>query len=324
MNKHYYNVNRNITSLDTELIKLIKLDNYNIKDFIPWYLDRVKDLEEQLLTFGSLKFRGVQINSVEDFNELTNSIGTKFINYVDGNSPRTKLSSNVYTSTEYHASKKITMHNELSYSYKWPSKLYFTCLTVPENGGETLLADSRKIYRNMDKAIVEKIEKNGILYIRNLHSGTGIGPTWQSTFETDNKSKVELLCKRQNIKYKWTANGGLQLIQFSSGIISHPKTKEKVWFNQIDQFHPYHLGEDLYESMSILFEKVEDYPMYVKFGDGTSIEESMVRTILNTIEQYTIAPLWSKNEFLLVDNLLTCHGRNPYTGDRKVLVTMSE
>lgn len=252
-----------------------------------------------------------------------NSIGEKFLNYIDGNSPRTKLSGNVYTSTEYHASQKITMHNELSYSYKWPSKLYFSCLEVPETGGETLLADSRKIYQNMERSIIDKIEQRGILYIRNLHSGIGIGPTWQSTFETDQKSVVEQLCDRLNINYKWTTNEGLQITQYAPGIIRHPKTNETVWFNQIDQFHPFHLGKELYESMTIMYDKVEDFPIYVRFGDGTSIEESMVQEILDTIDQLTLAPVWSENELLLVDNILTCHGRNAYEGKRRVLVAMS-
>lgn len=39
--------------------------------------------------------------------------------YVHGNSPRTKVGSNVYTSTEYPQEFTISMHNEMSYAHAW-------------------------------------------------------------------------------------------------------------------------------------------------------------------------------------------------------------
>lgn len=111
------------------------------------------------------------MESQEDFQEIMNFISEKFLAYIDGNSPRTKLSFNMYTSTEYDQNQKITMHNELSYSHKWPNKLFFSCMDVADTGGETLLADSRRILQAMDAAIVEEVEKKGVTYIRNLHAG---------------------------------------------------------------------------------------------------------------------------------------------------------
>ncbi|MNR12400.1 Taurine catabolism dioxygenase TauD, TfdA family [compost metagenome] len=113
-------------------------------------------------------------------------------------------------------------------------------------------------------------------------------------------------------------------MQPSKGIIRHRTTDELVWFNQIDQFHPAHLGDEIYETMQSIYESTEDFPMNVKFGDGTPIEEDMVHEILNTIETVTIAPVWNKNELLIIDNELVSHGRNEFSGERKVLVSMSK
>ena len=64
--------------------------------------------------------------------------------------------------------------------------------------------------------------------------------------------------------------------------------------------------------------------MYVAYGDGSPIEEEIVSEILATIARTTVAPPWQTNELLIVDNERIAHGRNPYTGERKVLVAMSE
>jgi hypothetical protein len=216
------------------------------------------------------------------------------------------------------------MHNELSYSAKWPGKLYFSCLQPATTGGQTLLADSREILRKMDKDIVAEIRARGITYIRNLHGGDGMGPSWQDTFETDKKEQVGAYCRTHRMDFEWSENGNLRLRQSARGIIPHRTTGEEVWFNQIDQFHPCHLGGEILETIQLLYGSPENFPMYVEFGDGKEIGEALVSEILRTIDTVTMAPAWETNEFLVVDNELVSHGRNKYTGSRKVLVAMSE
>lgn len=302
---------------------IIEMDMIPKDQFITYYKSNLAEIDNQLENFGAIKFRGVVINSQEDFQWIIDSISEKFLSYIDGNSPRTKLSGNVYTSTEYDNTQIITMHNELSYSHQWPGKLFFSCLKVAETGGETLLADSRELLNIIDKSIVEEVDKKGITYIRNLHSGLGMGPSWQDTFETKSKNEVESHCKRLQIEFEWKQDDSIRLIHKRDGVINHRNTGAKVWFNQIDQFHPSHLGDEYYETIKLLFENPKDFPMYVEYGDGSQIEEAVVKNIIDSINSVTLAPKWGQNEILLVDNELVSHGRNPFTGDRKVLVSMS-
>lgn len=317
---------KNLPTLETaiQLPRLIQLDYLTPADFIAYYTQNKSDLETILHTRGALKFAGVQITSTEDFKYIVDAISTKFLNYIDGNSPRTKLSDHVYTSTEYDPAQRITMHNELSYSAKWPRKLFFTCITPAESGGETLLADSREILRQMNPSIVAEIKKRGITYIRNLHGGQGMGPSWQDTFESKDKKEVEAYFASYAIDYEWGHRDSLKLKQFSKGIIKHEQTGSELWFNQIDQFHPCHLGDEMYETLQLLYEAPENFPMYVSFGDGTEISPDLIQEVLDTIEEVTIAPVWQKHELLIVDNELVAHGRNSFSGNRRVLVAMSE
>jgi len=306
-----------------QLPLLVELEALTPGEFIAYYKTNQQEIQRKLSKAGAIKFSGVQIASLEDFQHIVDSVSSKFMSYVDGNSPRTKLSSNVYTSTEYDQTQRITMHNELSYSAKWPKKLFFSCIQPAETGGETLLADSREILNVMDPTILNEVEQRGVMYIRNLHGGRGMGPSWQDTFETDDPKQLEEYCRSYNIDFEWTDNGSLKLKQFSKGILEH-STGEKVWFNQIDQFHPCHLGEEMFETMQLLYDSPENFPMYVTFGDGKPISEAMVHDILGCIDEVTLAPAWQKNEFVIVDNELVAHGRNSYTGSRRVLVAMSD
>lgn len=313
----------NLTS-QVELPVIIQVDEMDSRAFVSFFLKHREEIEDKLLINGAIKFQGVKIDSTAVFQEVVNAISSKFLAYIDGNSPRTKLTGTVYTSTEYDKTQRITMHNELSYSAKWPNKLFFTCLQPAETGGETLLADSREILKNMHSDIVSEIQAKGIIYIRNLHGGTGIGPSWQDTFETQDRKTLEAYCTSYGIGFEWLENGNLRLKQRSKGIIEHRKSGEQVWFNQIDQFHPCHLGEELYAAMMAIYDSPEEFPMYVRYGDGQNISEETVKEILKTIDGVTIAPVWQTNELLIVDNELVSHGRNAYTGERKVLVSMSE
>ncbi|MEO1623937.1 MAG: TauD/TfdA family dioxygenase [Bacteroidota bacterium] len=318
-------MNMKIATIETalELPLVVELDNLTAEQFAVYYEQNKDSIQRRLHLNGAVKFRGVQVGSTDDFQALVDVVSTRVLNYIDGNSPRTKLTGNVYTSTEYDQTQRITMHNELSYSAAWPKQLYFSCLIPSETGGETLLADSRTILERMNPEIVQMVQTHGIKYIRNLHGGTGMGPSWQDTFETDDRRLVEKYCRVRKTEYEWRDNGSLRLVQFSPGVLQHEVTGESVWFNQVDQFHPSHLGEELYEIMQAIYERPEDFPMYVEFGDGSPFPEDMIREILDTIDSVTVAPVWGRNEFLMIDNELVSHGRNPYTGNRKVLVAMS-
>lgn len=314
----------NKTYKEFECLKVVEVDGLTPDEFIDVYRKDQKKFDDILRTAGAIKVRGVQIDNLEQFQKIINSISSRFLNYIDGNSPRTKLSGNVYTSTEYDKTLRITMHNELSYSAKWPNKLFFSCLQPAEDGGETLLADSREILKQMNKEIVKKIEEHGVIYIRNLHSGRGIGPSWQDTFETNDKPAVDEYCQSYGMDYEWRENDTIRLKQFSKGIITHNITKEKVWFNQIDQFHPCQLGDELYEAMMTIYESPEEFPMYVTLGNGEDIGEDVIKEVLKTIDNIKVAPAWQKNELLIIDNVLVSHGRSPFKGERKVVVAMSE
>ncbi|MBL0743067.1 TauD/TfdA family dioxygenase [Chryseolinea lacunae] len=313
-----------IAVTDNGLPLIIKFENTIETDsFIDWYKRHAEFLETKIHDNGAVLFKNIGIGELGDFDYIMKNIAGTPLRYVDGFSPRTKLSSSTYTSTEYDKDFFITLHNELSYSAKWPAKIFFCCIIPSETGGQTAIADGRKILRRMRPELLAEMKQKGVKYVRNLHGGGGAGPSWQQTYETESRADVEKFCTENNIEFSWKEDGGIKLTQFRPAVIDHPVTGETVWFNQVDQFHPSHLDKDIYEMLMLMYSREEDLPMYGAFGDGSVLSEAAVKEIQDTVAKEIVLNTWEKGDLLMVDNILVCHGRMPFTGDRKILVSMS-
>jgi hypothetical protein len=68
----------------------------------------------------------------------------------------------------------------------------------------------------------------------------------------------------------------------------------------------------------------EHMPRNVRFGDGSPIDDAIVDHIRSLYSEESISFAWQKGDILLLDNMLTAHGRNPFTGERKIVVAMGE
>ena len=70
--------------------------------------------------------------------------------------------------------------------------------------------------------------------------------------------------------------------------------------------------------------KEEDYPRHVYFGDGTPIDEPVIDAISEAYRRAALSFAWQERDILILDNMLTAHGRNPFVGPRKIVVAMGE
>jgi alpha-ketoglutarate-dependent taurine dioxygenase len=300
------------------------VQNAGATDFADWYRANREEVETRLLRHGAVLFRGFGIASQELLQHAVSSLGAPMLNYVDGNSPRRKLGSGVYTSTEYPPEFFISLHNELSYSNRWPSRVFFCCVTAPGEGGETPLADSRAILERLPDAVREVFVTKQVKYIRNMHGGRGFGPSWQKTFETERREDVEAYCRETGTDYRWNADGSLTVTQVRPATAIHPKTGQEVWFNQADQFHPSTHPQPIYESMLALYDGREDLmPQTATFGDDTPMDKAVLDEVRRTVSEEMRVFTWQQGDLLMVDNMLVAHGRKPFKPPRTILVAMT-
>ncbi len=307
------------------LVILPERDEGSPERLIDWWNGLGNWIDERLHEHGALLFRGFGIDSEAVLQDLVRAVGSEAANYFDGNSPRTKVSSGVYTSTEYPAEYFISMHNELSYSNQWPARAFFCCATPPQEGGETPLVDSRRLLRELPAELTEEFRDKGVTYIRNLHGGRGYGRSWMETFETTERTVVEEHASRSGMAVDWLDDGSVRLRNTRPGTARHPVTGDEVWFNQADQFHPSTNAPDVYQAMLALFKGREDrMPQFVTFGDGSEISVEALETIRDTTRRLLVLEPWQRGDLVLADNMLVAHGRMPFKGPRKVLVSLAD
>ena len=283
-----------------------------------WAADNKSYIENKLLTHGGILFRGFNLSSPESFQEVSNALSPRQMIYTNRSSPRSKVAANLYTSTDHPADQVIHMHNELSYSHTWPMQILFFCYLPSPVRGETPIADSRRVLAGLSPETAEKFRARGVKYVRNMVQGIGL--SWQDVYQTTDPSVVEDYCIQNNIDFEWISNEHLRISWNRPAILKHPVSGEETWFNHGYFYSPFNLEATLYEVLN----KEGNLPFCTYYGDGTSIEQSVVREIHAVYERTKVVFPWIKGDLLLLDNMLMAHGRNPFEGDRKILVAMNE
>ena len=200
-------------------------------------------------------------------------------------------------------------------------KLLFFCAQAAQQGGETPIADSRKIFQLLDARLRDEFIDKKVMYVRNY--GEGLDLPWEEVFQTTDKQAVERFCRESNIDFEWRSQNRLRTRQVCQSVATHPRSGEVVWFNQAHLFHVASLAPGLRESMLATLDESE-LPRNVYFGDGTPIEPRVIDEIQRVYNEAAVCFCWQDGDVLLVDNMLVAHGRKPYSGNRKVLVAMAD
>jgi alpha-ketoglutarate-dependent taurine dioxygenase len=300
-------------------------------DPVRWATTNRGSIESELHRAGAMLIRGLGIASPAEFRAVCAAMSPELRNYVGGDSPRTDLDDQVYTSTEYPAHLEVFLHNELSYAGWSPDRIFFCCLVPAESGGETHLADGREIYRRLDASVRERFEQRGVTYLQHLwdaDDAPGIGKSWQETFETHDRADVESYLRESDMEFEWT-DAGLRTAATHPAVVRHSATGELCWHNQADQWHrgmggvKVSFGDTDDARFDSATAGVESLGNHVTYGDGSEIDVADLRHVRAVSRSCEVAFPWQRGDVLAIDNVLVMHGRKPFTGHRRVILAMA-
>ena len=324
---------RNVSLASQELVKMEPLFAGNprpllieatVPDFnlAAWASGQNPLLENLLLKHRALLFRNFAVRNTDEFQAAVRASSSgNFLEYVDRTTPRPAVGDKIYVSTVYPSQETIHMHNEGTYWTQWPLKIYFCCLRAAEQGGETPIADTQKVYERISPATREKFARKKIMYLRNY--GDGFGLPWQETFQTKDRGVVENYCREHEIEFEWKSDDRLRTRQIRPAIRPNPRTGEMVWFNHGACFHITSLEPAVREALLKSFAE-QDLPYNTYYGDGSTIENEVADELRAAYQAEKLIFPWKNGDVLLLDNMSMAHGRQPYTGQRQIVVAMVE
>lgn len=276
---------------------------------------------DRLHESGAVLLRGFDVGGVDGFASAVRALSGEPLAYTERSSPRTSVKGHIYTSTNYPPSEDIFFHNENSYRTSWPMTLFFYCIQPPPERGATPLSDIRQVLKTIDPSVREEFSRRGWMLVRNYDAEFGL--PWQEVFGTEDRDEVMEYCQANAIDAEWKANGRLRTTSVRKAIYRHPDTKDEVWFNHAAFFHLSTLSQDAQAGLRELFAE-EDLPSNTYFGDGEPITDDVMDGIRSCYRDAAVRFDYHESDVLIVDNMLTAHGREPFTPPRQVVVAMTE
>lgn len=279
------------------------------------------ELRAELDRHGALFLRGLPVRSAQDFALVRDALFSERAAYQEKATPRSDFGDDVFSSTDLPPAQAIRMHNENSYTLTFPGLLLFGCLTAPEEGGATPVADVRQVLARLPAGLAERFRAHGWALTRNYGDHISLG--WRTAFATGSPADVERYCADNAIEVAWGADDTLRTRQVRSAIVRHPRTGEEVWFNHAAFWSEWTLDPDIREVLVDEFGR-DGLPFNTALGDGTPLTPDEAAVLDEAYDRATLRRSWQPGDLLLVDNILMAHGRDPFRGPRKIVVAMGE
>lgn len=300
--------------------------------FRAWFAANKASLGEMAALHGPVRLHGFAVRGTSDFSALAALYPAPREGYSGGATPREQLAERVFEATRSPAEHRLILHQEMAYLPRWPRKLMFYCALPSRTGGETVTADVRAFGARVPPRLWDAVRDRGVRYVRNFRAPGEIPPilasahrTWQEAFYTDDPAVAEAACARMGLEWRWLDDGSLTAEYVAPGFASHPLTGETVWFNHIHSQTMMPESEPArWDTYAAWYADGRPKGYDVRFGDGGAIPLDDVREIFRTLDEMAGGFRWAAGDLLLIDNLLTFHGRNPYEGERNVQVALLE
>ncbi|VEU37678.1 unnamed protein product [Pseudo-nitzschia multistriata] len=313
---------------------------------LAYFKENAMELKQKMLDHGAIIFRGFDLMKEQDgFQQFYNAIEMKICQdplqsvsarpTADG-----KKDSPVYEAVNKESRKNffIGMHNEFV-GTRAPRAAAFVCFKAAEEGGEFLIADGRRIFRDLDSDLVDELYDRSIRYsvmelpffgwIDNLPDPI------QGPVMTGMKGVVSAAINAKvdfDVDMLWGEGGydNTRMLQARSpgqpAIVNHPVTGEPTWFCNVHS-HSSKLRKDRESVYGA--ERFEDGASQINksdmyFGDDGIITDEQLKQMDDVTVKNIRYVKMTEGDVVLLDNYKCMHGRNVFEGTRKHAVAWFE
>jgi alpha-ketoglutarate-dependent taurine dioxygenase len=300
-------------------------------------IETIRDLQQNdgiltkaLARHGTLLFRGLPIQSADDFSKFAHSFGYNPHEIIGIVVDRPNLAPNVAPANE--APKEVTIynHNESPQVPHAPEYVFFYAHKAPAEGGETPISSSLELFQRAKEEIpefIDHISREGLLITVNykiepLYVG---GSTLRQAFgkeifdgddEETRRAKIEAQIARygrgKHTTWEWVGDG-INVTHRIPVVRTQPETNLPTLFTGLAAYWKNSCGGSGSR-------KANTQQLY---GDGTPIPDEYLERLAKITDEIRVLHKWQRGDVLVYDNIISQHGREPWKGEQSDRVVMA-
>ncbi|KAL3787461.1 hypothetical protein ACHAW5_008999 [Stephanodiscus triporus] len=318
----------------------IGLSRDDVDGQLSYFRDNAHEIRRTMVECGAVIFRDFDLMKEQSgFVNFYEALGMKVcLDPLHSVSARPTVdgskNSPVYEAVNKESRKNffIGMHNEFV-GTRAPRAAAFVCFKPAETGGEFLIADGRKIFRDLDADVVGRLYGRGIRYSVMELPFFGWIDSYVPEFARPATMDLikGLVSAAINAKVdfavdlRWGEGGydGVRMLQARAPsqppILVHPVTGEPHWFCNVHS-HSSKLRKDREAIYGA--ERFEDGASQINksdmfYGDDGVIDDSDLEHIDEVTMKNVQFVKMEAGDVVLLDNYKCMHGRNVFDGTRK-------
>lgn len=306
---------------------------------LEYFEKNAMDIKTKMQTNSAVVFRDFDLmKKQEGFQRMYEAIGMKpCLDPLHSVSARPtvdgKKNSPVYEAVNKESRKNffIGMHNEFV-GTRAPRAAAFVCFKAAETGGEFLIADGRRMFRDLSPDLVQELYQRSIRYsvmelpffgwIDNLPDpvqNPAMGVV-RGLVSAAINAKVDF-----SVEMRWGEGGydNTKMLQARAPsqppIVLHPVTGEPTWFCNVHS-HSSKLRKDRESVYGA--ERFEDGASQINksdmfFGDDGELTDAQLQELDDVTMKNVQFVKMTEGDVVLLDNYKCMHGRNVFDGKRK-------
>jgi hypothetical protein len=286
-----------------------------------WIAARRAELLEQAGRHGAILFRGFPLRSPEDFDAFVAAFALVNFPYYESlsNAVRVNWTERVFSANEAPPEVTIYFHHEMAQTPIFPARLFFFCQQPAEEGGETPVCRSDVLFERLAAQcpqFVRDCEEKGLAYTNVMPVAndpqSGMGRSWQSTLGAPTREEAEERLRKLGYSWEWLPDGCLRATTPVLPAVREVSPGRKTFFNQ------------LIAAFRGWKDSRNDPAKAIRFGDGMPLDREAVQVAIRLADELSFDIPWQRGDAVLVDNVLTMHGRRTFRGTRKVLASLAD
>ncbi len=294
-------------------------DDVTLDETLAWARAEKQRLARLARDHGAVLFRGFPIADAHDFDAFIRAFELDSFTYEESfsNAIRINKTDLVFTANEAPPEVSIFLHHEMAQTPLYPAQLFFCCEIAPQANGETPLCRSDVVLRGLEAEapdFVRACERLGVRYT-NVMPGkddpaSGQGRSWRSTLGVPSREEAEERLLELGYDFDWLADESLRATTPVLPAIRTLTDGRRVFFNQlIAAFRGWQDARN-------------EAKKSIRFGDDSEIPAEAMQKAIDLADELSFDVAWQAGDVALVDNYLVMHGRRPFKGARRVLVSL--